>query len=304
MTEIAVAGLLDDGNLVRALRERSNANDSIVYAHRVYAETASLAARHGVGAPHSVLELGPGVNVGALFCFVASGVERAAGVDVAPLPDAPPGFYENLRDYLMSVEGFAWWRAWTAQFSNLASFPPIATYPESSAMLAKIDHRAGLTSHTLPFGEQEFDVVYSVAVLEHVVEPSSLLSEVRRVLKPGGVGIHEIDLKHHGSLDPLKFLEWGDVEWRALTRPYGIDVSLGGILSGGFIGEIFCNRLRQPDWVHAFVTAGFSIEAVEPLVVLNAVEVRPERFTPHFRHYSLEDLRTLAVRVVVRRPFD
>jgi hypothetical protein len=86
---------MSDADLVRAIRERVGANDSLFYAHRVFAEVDALARRHGLPFPRSVLELGPGVNLGALFAFAASGA-RAAGVDVAPLPAPPDGFYESL----------------------------------------------------------------------------------------------------------------------------------------------------------------------------------------------------------------
>jgi SAM-dependent methyltransferase len=295
---------LDDVGLVRALRERSAANDSIVYAHRVYAETAALAARHGLVAPRAVLELGPGVNLGALFCFVASGARKAAGVDVAPLPAAPFSFYETLRDYVMAVEGFAWWRAWTTHSPSLASFPSVASFPDANKIFARIDFRSGITSEALPFGEMAFDLIYSVAALEHVADPRGTVAEMWRTLLPGGLAVHEIDLKHHGCADPLKFLEWDEVEWRGRARPYGADLSLEGILNGAFTGEVFCNRLRQSDWIAAFSEAGFNVEAVEPVIILDAAQVRPERFIPAFRSRPLDDLRTLAFRVVVRRPVD
>lgn len=41
----------------------------------------------------------------------------------------------------------------------------------------------------LPFANQEFDVVLSFQVIEHVVDEATYLREARRVLKPGGVMI-------------------------------------------------------------------------------------------------------------------
>jgi ubiquinone/menaquinone biosynthesis C-methylase UbiE len=38
----------------------------------------------------------------------------------------------------------------------------------------------------LPFPDHSFDVVWSNYVLEHVAEPETMLSEIMRVLKPGG----------------------------------------------------------------------------------------------------------------------
>lgn len=41
-------------------------------------------------------------------------------------------------------------------------------------------------SRDLPFPDNTFDVIYSDWVLEHVDDPSSFVSEIERVLKPGG----------------------------------------------------------------------------------------------------------------------
>lgn len=40
--------------------------------------------------------------------------------------------------------------------------------------------------YELPFGEEEFDLVLCLSVLEHLEEPSRAIKEMRRVLKPGG----------------------------------------------------------------------------------------------------------------------
>ena len=39
----------------------------------------------------------------------------------------------------------------------------------------------------MPFAESSYDAIWSVWVLEHIPEPEKALSEMRRVLKPGGV---------------------------------------------------------------------------------------------------------------------
>lgn len=40
---------------------------------------------------------------------------------------------------------------------------------------------------TLPFGNNLFDAVWSIFVLEHIPEPEAMLAEMRRVLKPDGL---------------------------------------------------------------------------------------------------------------------
>jgi SAM-dependent methyltransferase len=39
-------------------------------------------------------------------------------------------------------------------------------------------------AHDLPFGDEEFDFVMAVSVLEHVADPPRVVSEIWRVLKP------------------------------------------------------------------------------------------------------------------------
>ena len=39
----------------------------------------------------------------------------------------------------------------------------------------------------MPFADGEFDAAWSIWVLEHIPNPQAALSEIRRVVKPGGV---------------------------------------------------------------------------------------------------------------------
>jgi SAM-dependent methyltransferase len=51
---------------------------------------------------------------------------------------------------------------------------------------------------TIPFPTETFDLVTAVWVLEHVEDPMRFLSEVRRVLRPGGVFLgHSINAGHY-----------------------------------------------------------------------------------------------------------
>lgn len=48
-------------------------------------------------------------------------------------------------------------------------------------------------AHTLPFGDNSFDVIVCTEVLEHVEDPEQVLQEIKRVLKPNGVAVIEMD---------------------------------------------------------------------------------------------------------------
>jgi SAM-dependent methyltransferase len=64
----------------------------------------------------------------------------------------------------------------------LACWPSLnvtyATYPQHDAQ------------HLADFADNQFDIVFSHQVLEHIPKPWRAASELVRVLKPGGIGLH------------------------------------------------------------------------------------------------------------------
>lgn len=48
-------------------------------------------------------------------------------------------------------------------------------------------------AHKMPFADKTFDVIVCTEVLEHVLKPEQVLQEIRRVLKPDGIAIIEMD---------------------------------------------------------------------------------------------------------------
>jgi ubiquinone/menaquinone biosynthesis C-methylase UbiE len=59
-----------------------------------------------------------------------------------------------------------------------------------------------------------------MSALEHVhkAKIKGLVEEIYRVLKPGGVTYHEIDLRDHNYVSgPLGHLQYGDAEWEKMT---------------------------------------------------------------------------------------
>lgn len=50
--------------------------------------------------------------------------------------------------------------------------------------------------YRLPFGDEEFDLVYSEQVFEHVMNPDQAIRELSRVLRPHGVGLHLFPSRH------------------------------------------------------------------------------------------------------------
>ena len=108
------------------------------------------------------------------------------------------------------------------------------------------------------FSDESFDMVYSRSLLHHVATPAEALSEIARVLKPGGVAYVDLHLYSsvNGSLDS-QISSAGGVEfcWPHL-RP-GVRVVEGA----------FLNRLRLSEWRHLFA-------GLWPGSVLTTVETR------------------------------
>jgi SAM-dependent methyltransferase len=65
-----------------------------------------------------------------------------------------------------------------------------------------------------PFDDAGFDYVYSHAAMEHLTAPPATIAEMNRVLKPGGLMVHQIDMRDHRDFnDPYRFLEIPPGNW-------------------------------------------------------------------------------------------
>ena len=60
-------------------------------------------------------------------------------------------------------------------------------YETADLYMRGVDHKVDLQA--LPFEDRSYDFVFASHVLEHVVDDDKALSEIRRILKPGGVAL-------------------------------------------------------------------------------------------------------------------
>jgi SAM-dependent methyltransferase len=114
----------------------------------------------------------------------------------------------------------------------------------------------------LPFEENTFDVVICNHVLEHIEDDTKAMSELYRVLKPGGMGIFQVpqDLKLEKTYEDFN-----------ITDPEERKKHFGQYDHVRIYGRDYFNRLRK---------AGFTVEEVDYSKELTPELVDKYRLTP------------------------
>ncbi len=239
------------------------------YAGRIF-ESHLAHARGQLADGYTTLELGPGDSLATALIAYAHGGRRTWLVDAGAFASsdiaAYRAFYEALGDRV----------------------PPPA--PSVAAMLESTGGRyltAGLASlREIP--SESVDFVFSQAVLEHVGlgEFDATLQELLRVMKPGAVSSHRVDLQDHlaHGLHSLRFPRhlW-EAEWFARRS--------------GF----YTNRLRASEIDAAFRGAGYDVVSRRD-DRWPAIPMRRSALHREFAHLSDGDLIVHGVDIVASRP--
>lgn len=178
----------------------------------------------------NVLELGPGDSIFTAVIAKAMGANRVWLVDSGAFAVTDISKYQELFAFLRK-RGFALTNILNPQsFSEVLNQCNAAYFTSGVSSLNRID-------------DQSVDFCFSNAVLEHIPKSDMALlaQELKRVLKPGGICVHRVDLQDHlsGQLNNLRFSE--EVWESSLFRHAGF----------------YTNRIRYTDMVALFEQAGF-----------------------------------------------
>lgn len=134
----------------------------------------------------------------------------------------------------------------------------------------------------------------SYTVFEHV-PPNilhAILTEGRRIVRPGGLFIHRIDYTDHfahsdGNISPINFLQYSDAQWdRIAGNRY-----------------MYMNRLRHDDYVKLFESAGHEILVTETdsdASLMQLLQTRSLHLDSRFRDKAEHLLATTASWIVSR----
>jgi SAM-dependent methyltransferase len=87
----------------------------------------------------------------------------------------------------------------------------------------------------IPFCDDAFDSALCTEVLEHLPEPGRCLSEIHRVVKPGGQVFFTVPMTVHTHSEPYDFYRYTAFGLRYLLEKHGFEITtlrrLGGVVS-------------------------------------------------------------------------
>jgi len=150
-----------------------------------------------------ILEIGPGDNLGVALMFIASGAQQVVCLD---------RFYSD-RDRVKEIQIYKALRERLTDEEKTRFDSAVNLDNGLSFNKERINY-----IHGIPFEETEtvfdtesFDAIVSTAVIEHIYNPEKALLTMDKLLKPGGLMIHDIDFRDHDvfskhGMHPLTFL--------------------------------------------------------------------------------------------------
>jgi SAM-dependent methyltransferase len=239
-----------------------------------------------------VLELGPGRTPHVCGAAVLAGATAATGVDVVGHLDRESDRAERLApllDILSSGRADTWCRATGTDIGQArrraATFG--ARWPVSFPTF---------DGQVLPLPDTSVDLVISKSALEHVpwrqVEPQ--LGDLYRVLRPGGVMVHIIDLRDHFH---MKGDHGVSGDWlEALRYPQKLYDAMFSNRSTNI------NRLRASEWLDAFADAGFETEYEEREVFPLPDDFDPSQLQARWRGLERSELEVGYLTLGLRKP--
>ena len=223
-----------------------------------------------------ILEVGPGISLGAQLLLVGRG-NRVTVIDPYP-PHWHGSFHPAVYRHLGSLVGGS---ELLQQSADAGTFDriPIRRLVEPAHDL-----------HSLR--DSEFDVVLSNAVMEHVRELNRVCGEFARVTKTNGANIHQIDLGYHKNRDrPLDHLLMSEREFFAEAEAANFE---------------YGNRWRASEFTARFQRAGFvvknaSVSQRADAAYVSEVQAQSKGLRRSYGLWPAEDLGVLSMLLVAFR---
>src|SRR5882762_978391 len=253
-----------------------------------------------------ILELGFGDNVGVALRFLAAGAARVVCVDK---------FYSR-RDVAHEREVYAALRARLSNDEKQRFDEAIVLVDGITFNASRLSCLNGLELETaaarLLKQEERFDIIVSRAVIEEIYEPDKVFAAADKLLAPGGLMLHKIDLRDYGiftesGLHPLTFLTIPESVYRLMATDSGIpnrkllSYYRGQMAELGYEAKFFVTEVvgHGPIIPHQEVSQLNGEYSKLALPVINAIRPRLAR---EFRELSDGELMVCGLFMVARKP--
>ncbi len=201
----------------------------------------------------TLLEVGPGTDLGVCALFAGDGMDEAVAIDIVPWQQPDPQIYRDL-----GVED----------------------------VLERVRYMAPVTIDDTPFEDASFDVVISYSCFEHFLKPSAAVREIARLLKPGGITGHVIDMRNHRNFaEPLDHLRYPEWLWRLMVsrRPFAT------------------NRWRLYNYIEAFDQVGLRVVEARVTEKAEVSEHVRQQLQPEWRCRDRTDLEPVVAWIAARK---
>ena len=251
-----------------------------------------------------VIELGPGFTMTIPLLFAADGASYAVGVDKF-VPFLTSSYYQHyyaqMRESLPAEK--------RERFDAALNQNPLTL---NEARVRQV-YKKELQDIVPELGPGTYDLIVSNAVMEEIYEPTPSFEAQVRLLRPGGVMVHNIDLRDYGmftdrGFHPLEYLTVSDWVYQRMVEASGQQSRrLAGYYRQaatrlGLEPEIYITRvLNHPDPLPEPVRElrpGIDYTA-DDLRQLNVI--RP-RLQPQFRNLPDSELLAQSIIFVARKP--
>ena len=230
--------------------------------------------------PKTALEIGTGWYPVVPLSLIAAGVERVYSVDIVWLCTREQ-LERTLDLFLQEPQLDAAVRDRFAEVRSRVGLQPLHQSLEDLGI-----HYLIGDARRLDLPADSVDLIHSNNTFEHIPEPilEGILSEFERVLRPGGVQTHFVDLTDHfahfdRSITPYHFLQFSDRAWCWIDN--GIQPM---------------NRMRQSDYLRMYERVG--IRPVEHTWEPGDLQALAQvRRSERFAAYSAEDAAVTHCRI-------
>lgn len=160
----------------------------------------------------TVLELGPGADLGIGLILLARGARKYNAIDVHNLVEyVPERFYDELFKYLRVHNSSS-----QDQINDLRAQIKLTQTGKNN----KLNYICRKDFDISVFADEAVDLVFSQAAFEHFDDIDATFSRLSKVVRDGSILVAEIDLNTHTrwirDVDPLNIYRYGDFLYRLL----------------------------------------------------------------------------------------